>query len=76
MMGVNLFSCFMCLVMAATLSHAAGDRFEVFKHLNRLNKPSIKSIKSPDGDIIDCVHLSQQAAFEHPSLKNHKIQVF
>ena len=31
--------------------------------------------QSPDGDIIDCVHISKQPAFDHPFLKDHKIQV-
>lgn len=31
--------------------------------------------QSPDGDIIDCVHISHQPAFDHPFLKNHTIQV-
>lgn len=31
--------------------------------------------QSPDGDIIDCVHISNQPAFDHPFLKDHKIQV-
>ncbi|KAG2481072.1 uncharacterized protein LOC120694416 isoform X1 [Panicum virgatum] len=30
--------------------------------------------QSPDGDIIDCVHISHQPAFDHPLLKNHTIQ--
>nr|GMD71762.1 tRNA-splicing ligase RtcB [Ipomoea batatas] len=49
--------------------------FLVQKHLNRLNKPAVKSIQSPDGDIIDCVHMSHQPAFDHPFLKNHTIQM-
>ncbi|PSS24531.1 Formate dehydrogenase subunit alpha like [Actinidia chinensis var. chinensis] len=53
----------------------SNQNFEVNKHLNRLNKPPIKSIKSPDGDVIDCVHISHQPAFDHPLLKNHTIQV-
>jgi hypothetical protein len=32
-------------------------------------------MQSPDGDIIDCVHISKQPAFDHPLLKNHTIQV-
>lgn len=32
--------------------------------------------QSPDGDIIDCVHISHQPAFDHPYLKDHKIQVY
>ncbi|CDP20940.1 unnamed protein product [Coffea canephora] len=37
------------------------------------NKTPIKSIKSPDGDIIDCIHIYDQPAFDHPLLKNHTI---
>ncbi|KAK9996201.1 hypothetical protein SO802_020887 [Lithocarpus litseifolius] len=32
-------------------------------------------IQSPDGDIIDCVDIYKQPAFDHPSLKNHTIQM-
>lgn len=31
--------------------------------------------QSPDGDTIDCVDISKQPAFDHPSLKNHTIQM-
>lgn len=34
------------------------------------------SKQSPDGDVIDCVHISLQPAFDHPFLKDHTIQVF
>lgn len=30
--------------------------------------------QSEDGDIIDCVDINKQPAFDHPLLKNHKIQ--
>ncbi|XP_051207468.1 protein neprosin isoform X1 [Lolium perenne] len=30
---------------------------------------------SPDGDIIDCMHISHQPAFDHPLLKNHTLQL-
>ncbi|XP_043705049.1 uncharacterized protein LOC122654843 [Telopea speciosissima] len=50
------------------------QKLEIQNHLKRLNKPAVESIKSPDGDIIDCVHTSNQPAFDHPSLKNHTIQ--
>ena len=32
-------------------------------------------IQGEDGDIIDCVDIYQQPAFEHPFFKNHTIQV-
>ncbi|XWS58443.1 hypothetical protein CRYUN_Cryun08bG0034100 [Craigia yunnanensis] len=44
------------------------------KHLEKINKPALMSIESPDGDIIDCVHKRKQPALDHPLLKNHKIQ--
>ncbi|XP_010243616.1 PREDICTED: uncharacterized protein LOC104587627 isoform X2 [Nelumbo nucifera] len=44
------------------------------RHLDKINKPAIKTIESPDGDIIDCVHRHKQPALDHPLLKNHKIQ--
>ncbi|XP_010923368.1 protein neprosin-like [Elaeis guineensis] len=54
---------------------AMTQQSEVRQLLKRLNKPAVKSIKSPDGDIIDCVHISHQPAFDHPSLKNHTVQM-
>lgn len=78
---MNIFSPSAVVLCLVILCYAAGngilgsgEKVEILKHLNRLNKPSMKSIKSPDGDIIDCVHISHQAAFDHPSLKNHTIQ--
>lgn len=44
------------------------------KHLNKINKPPVMTIESPDGDIIDCVHKRKQPALDHPLLRNHKIQ--
>nr|CAD1827997.1 unnamed protein product [Ananas comosus var. bracteatus] len=50
-------------------------RGELHRHLGRLNKPPLKTILSPDGDIIDCVHVSHQPAFDHPFLRNHTLQL-
>ncbi|CAN6823595.1 unnamed protein product [Brassica oleracea] len=47
---------------------------EVERLLKRLNKHALISIKSEDGDIIDCVPIHSQLAFDHPLLKNHNIQ--
>ncbi|KAL1212695.1 Protein neprosin [Cardamine amara subsp. amara] len=43
--------------------------------LKALNKPALKTIKSEDGDIIDCIDIYKQHAFDHQALKNHKIQM-
>ncbi|XP_028803264.1 uncharacterized protein LOC114758387 [Neltuma alba] len=55
------------------ISHS--HKLEVDKLLKKLNKAAAKSIKSPDGDIIDCVSILNQPAFNHPKLKNHKIKM-
>ncbi|KAI5012183.1 hypothetical protein ZWY2020_024317 [Hordeum vulgare] len=43
--------------------------FEVERELKMLNKPYFKSFK------FDCVDIYKQPAFDHPLLKNHKIQL-
>ncbi|KAK7361646.1 hypothetical protein VNO77_03717 [Canavalia gladiata] len=40
--------------------------------LQQINKPAVKTIQSPDGDIIDCVVSHKQPAFDHPLLKGRK----
>ncbi|GMI87759.1 hypothetical protein like AT1G10750 [Hibiscus trionum] len=40
--------------------------------LRKINKPALKTIQSPDGDIIDCVLLRHQPAFDHPQLKGKR----
>uniref|UniRef100_A0A0D3EQ14 Neprosin PEP catalytic domain-containing protein n=1 Tax=Oryza barthii TaxID=65489 RepID=A0A0D3EQ14_9ORYZ len=58
----------------ATSSTSLGRR-QVRSLLKRLNKPPLATFQSPDGDTIDCVHISRQPAFDHPLLKNHTIQM-
>ncbi|XP_062174865.1 protein neprosin-like [Alnus glutinosa] len=62
------------LIPMASSAVIPHRKLEVQKQLMRLNKPALKSIKSPDGDIIDCVHINHQPAFDHPLLKNHTVQ--
>nr|CAD1834075.1 unnamed protein product [Ananas comosus var. bracteatus] len=44
------------------------------RQLKILNKPYVKSYKVANGDIIDCVDIYKQPAFDHPLLKNHTLQ--
>ncbi|PKU70073.1 hypothetical protein MA16_Dca016357 [Dendrobium catenatum] len=74
--AIVLICSWLWIVGAATAP--TGDlrqRLAVRKHLRRLNKPAVKSLKSPDGDIIDCVNIAHQPAFDHPFLRNHTIQL-
>ncbi|XP_022941230.1 uncharacterized protein LOC111446601 [Cucurbita moschata] len=48
---------------------------QIQKKLKLLNKPALHTIYSEDGDIIDCVDIYKQPAFDHPALKNHTIQM-
>ncbi|XAR55052.1 hypothetical protein NMG60_11030428, partial [Bertholletia excelsa] len=40
--------------------------------LRKINKPSLRTIQSPDGDLIDCVLSHHQPEFDHPLLKGTK----
>ncbi|CAL4984911.1 unnamed protein product [Urochloa decumbens] len=62
-------------VAAGTAGSSAQQLREVRSFLKRVNKAPLASIKSPDGDIIDCVPISKQPAFDNPLLKNHTIQM-
>ncbi|MQL72592.1 hypothetical protein Taro_004917 [Colocasia esculenta] len=46
---------------------------KVRAHLRRLNKPSVKTVQSPEGDLIDCVPSHLQPAFDHPKLKGQRL---
>lgn len=45
---------------------------KVQAYLKKINKPAVKTIQSPDGDLIDCVLTHLQPAFDHPQLKGQK----
>ncbi|XVF14730.1 hypothetical protein REPUB_Repub09cG0087000 [Reevesia pubescens] len=70
-----LFFTEMAPITASRSSSPSTQNLEVQTQLKLLNKPAVKSIKSSDGDIIDCIKLTHQPAFDHPLLKNHTIQM-
>ncbi|KAL6600365.1 hypothetical protein ACP70R_045165 [Stipagrostis hirtigluma subsp. patula] len=72
---VGLAFLFLDGAAAATAGSSVEQRRRVRGLLRQLNKAPLTSIQSPDGDIIDCVHISKQPAFDHPFLKNHTIQM-
>ncbi|XP_022145287.1 uncharacterized protein LOC111014775 [Momordica charantia] len=51
------------------------EELEFEMQLKLLNKPSITTFQTEEGDIIDCVDINKQPALDHPLLKNHKVQV-
>ncbi|XP_030513132.1 uncharacterized protein LOC115727112 [Rhodamnia argentea] len=48
---------------------------ELEARLKTLNKPPVRTLKAFNGDIIDCIDMYKQPAFDHPLLKNHKIEI-
>lgn len=65
------------LILAAPpLAFAASPRrtARIQSHLDRINKPAVRSIRSADGDTIDCVAAQSQHGLEHPLLEGHAIQ--
>ncbi|KAF9599498.1 hypothetical protein IFM89_038592 [Coptis chinensis] len=51
------------------------EDLELEKQLNSLNKPPVKTIQEENGDLFDCIGINKQPAFDHPLLKDHKIQL-
>ncbi|RWR73616.1 hypothetical protein CKAN_00191200 [Cinnamomum micranthum f. kanehirae] len=70
-----LIAAYLALIDGVEGRQRALTDLEMRRQLKHLNKPAVKSIKSEDGDIIDCVDIFKQPAFDHPLLKNHTIQV-
>ncbi|KAH9713135.1 NEP-interacting protein 1 [Citrus sinensis] len=53
-----------------------GRRVEFMKNRELLmHEGTVKTIKGEDGDVIDCVDINKQPAFNHPLLKSHTIQM-
>ncbi|CAI8589841.1 unnamed protein product [Vicia faba] len=74
---------FLVMLVSTTLSSHRVDgsditlkeHFEFERHLKLINKPPIKSIQTEFGYIVDCIDIKNQSAFDHPLLKNHKLQI-
>ncbi|XP_020271513.1 uncharacterized protein LOC109846677 [Asparagus officinalis] len=43
--------------------------------LSKQNNTAIKTVQGANGEIIDCVDIYKQPAFDHPLLKNHSIEL-
>ncbi|RZC75908.1 hypothetical protein C5167_000162 [Papaver somniferum] len=51
------------------------EDMEFDRQLKILNKPPVKTIRTEFGDVYDCINIYKQPAFDHPLLRNHKIQM-
>ncbi|KAI3918062.1 hypothetical protein MKX01_041382 [Papaver californicum] len=51
------------------------EDMEIERQLKFLNKHPVQTIVGKHGDIIDCIDIFKQPAFDHPLLKNHKFEM-
>ncbi|KAJ8449245.1 hypothetical protein Cgig2_002377 [Carnegiea gigantea] len=63
------------LLQGLVAAFSKQENLTVKQQLNLLNKPAVKSFQTEYGDILDCVEINKQLAFDHPLLKNHSIQM-
>ncbi|KAK2399680.1 hypothetical protein QL285_049469 [Trifolium repens] len=76
---INIFFLLILCLLTIT-SHRVGSHstlkedLELERQLKLINKLPIKSIHTKFGYIVDCVDINKQPAFDHPLLKDHKLQ--
>ncbi|XP_077251414.1 protein neprosin-like [Tasmannia lanceolata] len=58
-----------------SISMSKEEDLELERQLKIINKPAVKTIKTRYGQVFSCVDINKQPAFDHPLLKNHKIQM-
>ncbi|XP_057432835.1 uncharacterized protein LOC130725637 [Lotus japonicus] len=56
------------------MQNTLQEDLELERQLKLINKPPVKSIQTKFGYIVDCIDINKQPAFDHPLLKNHKLQ--
>ncbi|KAM0906071.1 hypothetical protein ACQ4PT_017026 [Festuca glaucescens] len=70
----------MVMILLSFFSSTRGRRSmlsedDMERELKMLNKPYVISFKDNSGVVFDCVDIYKQPAFDHPLLKDHKLQV-
>ncbi|KAF7848877.1 hypothetical protein BT93_L1479 [Corymbia citriodora subsp. variegata] len=62
------------LFFSLSLCEIKEDDLDLERQVRTMNKPSIKTFMTKEGDTIDCVDINKQPALDHPLLKDHKVQ--
>ncbi|GAB4860708.1 hypothetical protein Ancab_035871 [Ancistrocladus abbreviatus] len=68
------FCLFVLLVSALVFDYPCARGRSIQRKLANKPKGTIKTFKGNKGDIIDCVDIYKQPAFDHPLLRNHTLQ--
>ncbi|CAJ2653096.1 unnamed protein product [Trifolium pratense] len=77
---MNILFIFMYLVACITghridsMQNSVKENLDIERELKLINKTPVKSIHTKYGYIVDCIDINKQPAFDHPLLKNHKLQ--
>ncbi|GAB4824834.1 hypothetical protein Ancab_007704 [Ancistrocladus abbreviatus] len=68
--------CLLVLLASALVldAHCAQGR-SIQRKLAKKPKGTVKTLKGDKGDVIDCVDIYKQPAFDHPLLQNHTLQI-
>ncbi|GAB4850362.1 hypothetical protein Ancab_029664 [Ancistrocladus abbreviatus] len=65
---------FSVLLASAYLLSSCAEGRSIPRRLAKKPKGTVKTLKANNGDIIDCVDIYKQPAFDHPLMKNHTLQ--
>ncbi|XP_034709745.1 uncharacterized protein LOC117932576 [Vitis riparia] len=77
----KMMSCYGVLLLLIVVdingvwSISREEDLELERQLKILNKPGVKTIKTDNGEIFNCVDIHKQPSLDHPLLKNHEVQV-
>ncbi|CAJ2664050.1 unnamed protein product [Trifolium pratense] len=77
---INIFFLLVLCLVTITSHRVDGsqstvkENLELERQLKLINKLPIKSIQTKFEYMVDCVDINKQPAFDHPLLKNHKLQ--
>ncbi|GAB4842388.1 hypothetical protein Ancab_012359, partial [Ancistrocladus abbreviatus] len=74
-MRVTKVCLFVLLVSSFLLNSLCAEGRHIEAKLAKKPKGTIKTLKADNGDIIDCVDMYKQPAFDHPLMKNHALQL-
>ncbi|GAB4824839.1 hypothetical protein Ancab_007708 [Ancistrocladus abbreviatus] len=63
------------LASALVLDAPCAQGRSIQRKLAKKPKGTVKTLKGAKGDVIDCVDIYKQPAFDHPLLQNHTLQI-
>ncbi|MCL7044656.1 hypothetical protein MKW94_026853 [Papaver nudicaule] len=72
---VSLILTYHVVILVEGMVLTKEEELNIERQLNILNKSPVKTMHAQWGDTYDCIEFQKQPAFDHPLLKDHKIQI-